>query len=71
MNRSSVTHNIINGDENNTSGRLPYSAIRLNSKLLYRRKSLTDYAHESALSALHHKNDYLNAYQSDPNIFKK
>lgn len=53
MNRSSVTHNIISGEDNYVGGRLPVQANRINKQLLYKRKSITDYANEQASHALH------------------
>lgn len=70
MNRSSVTHNIISNEVNMHSGKLPISCQQSRSNL-YKRKSICDFANEKIDYAVHINKDYVAAYTSNNNIFKK
>jgi len=69
VNRSSVSHNIITNADNHLSGRMPVGA--LNSKILFRKKAICDYANEAIPSAIHFNPDYNIAFQKNHNVFKK
>ena len=51
VNRSSVAHNIITHDTNPVSGKIHVGT--LNSKILFRKKAICDYANEARSQALH------------------
>ncbi|CDW73798.1 UNKNOWN [Stylonychia lemnae] len=70
INRSSVTHNLINHQDNIHSGKLPNNS-RLVTKLLNKRKSICNFSNELQLYAMHSNKEYLSAYQNDPELFKK
>ncbi|CDW90990.1 UNKNOWN [Stylonychia lemnae] len=69
VNRSSVNHNIITHSENGNSGKLHVGT--LNSKILFRKKAVCDFANEAIPQAIHINNDYNSAFLKEPGLFKK
>jgi len=69
VNRSSVNHNIITHAENQKSGMLHVGT--LNSKILFRKKAVCDFANEAIPNAIHINPDYNSSISKDPGIFRK
>eukprot|EP00347_Sterkiella_histriomuscorum_P019446 403341600 len=69
VNRSSVNHNIITHADNDHSSKIHVGT--LNSKILFRKKAICDFANEAIPSAIHINNDYKSALNHDNQLFKK